>query len=244
VNCNYIVSLNEHSSSRSLTEASPCPGPGLLSQHRNGMSLAVVMRFLTQGSTPSMPNQPPKIISTGNAFLTRKKKKLFKFPRLESFLISFFLSVECVCAFARFFYVLALCWSLCGLDLTKWHGTPQRIFFFYAVEVRSAPVGDLFSGSALYGYSTKRGSHKRLMRGREWGKEAGRQGGGDRAGSDEPQPKRKTHSFSSAGWEGGNSQLCRHNMTMNVCVGCEVPSCCDWQAGEEEKEMSFLLPTV
>ena len=23
---------------------------------------------------------------------------------------------------------------------------------------------------------------------------------------------------------------------MNVRVGCEVPSCCDWQAGEEEKE--------
>lgn len=30
-------------------------------------------------------------------------------------------------------------------------------------------------------------------------------------------------------------------MTMNACVGCEVPSCCDWQAGEEEKEMPLFL---
>lgn len=40
-------------------------------------------------------------------------------------------------------------------------------YFLNAVEVRGAPVGDLFSESALYCYSTKRGSHKRLMRGRE-----------------------------------------------------------------------------
>lgn len=29
-------------------------------------------------------------------------------------------------------------------------------------------------------------------------------------------------------------------MTMNVLVGCEVPPCCDWQAGEEEKEMPLF----
>lgn len=66
-------------------------------------------------------------------------------------------------------------------------------------EVRGALAGDLFSESALYCYSTKRASHKRLMRGggrRRW--EEGREGG-ERAGSDEPQPKRKTHSFSSGG---------------------------------------------
>lgn len=40
-------------------------------------------------------------------------------------------------------------------------------YFLNAVEVRGALAGDLFSESALYCYSTKRGSHKRLMRGRE-----------------------------------------------------------------------------
>lgn len=65
-------------------------------------------------------------------------------------------------------------------------------YFLNAVEVRGAPAGDLFSEPALYCYSSKRGSHKRLMR-------RGKGGGGERAGSDEPQPKRKTHSFSSAG---------------------------------------------
>lgn len=59
----------------------------------------------------------------------------------------------------------------------------------------------------------------------------------ERTGSDEPQPKRKTHCFSSTGWEGGNSQLCRHNTSMNVRVGCEVQSCSDWQTGEKGKEM-------
>lgn len=124
----------------------------------------------------------------------------------------------CMCVFCVFW----LYSGDCGLDITKWHKIPQRITFFNAVEVRGAPAGDLFSEPALYCYSTKRDSHKRLMRQREgWG-------GGERAGSDELQPKRKTHSFSSAAREGGNSQLCRHNMTMNVRVGCEVPSCCDW----------------
>lgn len=37
------------------------------------------------------------------------------------------------------------------------------------MEVRGAPAGDLFSEPALYCYSTKRGSHKRLMRRREGG---------------------------------------------------------------------------
>lgn len=36
-----------------------------------------------------------------------------------------------------------------------------------AVEVRGAPAGDLFFEPALYGYSTTRGSHKRLMSGRQ-----------------------------------------------------------------------------
>lgn len=60
---------------------------------------------------------------------------------------------------------------------------------------------------------------------------------GRRAGSDELQPKRKTHWFSSTVREGGNSQLRQHNAAMDACFGCEVRSCCDWQAGEEEKEM-------
>lgn len=171
------------------TVASPCPGPGLFSQHRNGMSL-VVMRFLTLGSTPSIPNQPPKIISTGNAFLTsggKKKKKNLQ-------ILDLFYSCMCVhlCVSSMF---CPYCRD-CGVDITKWHRTPQRIIFFNAVEVRGALAGDLFSESALYCYSTKRGSHKRLMSGGEggWGVR-----GGERAGSDEPQPKRKTHSFSSAG---------------------------------------------
>lgn len=65
--------------------------------------------------------------------------------------------------------------------------------FFYSVKVRGALVGDLFSESVLYHYSTKRGSHKRLMR------RSGEGRGGRRAGSDELQPKRKTHCFSSTG---------------------------------------------
>lgn len=38
-------------------------------------------------------------------------------------------------------------------------------YFLNAVEVKGALAGDPFSESALYCYSTKRGSHKRLMRG-------------------------------------------------------------------------------
>lgn len=118
---------------------------------------------------------------------------------------------------------------LCGSDATNWHRIPRRMFF-YSVKVRGALVGDLFSESVLYHYSTKRGSHKRLMR------RSGEGRGGRRAGSDELQPKRKTHCFSSTGWEEGNSQLCRHNTAMDVHVRCEVRSCCDGQAGEEQKE--------
>lgn len=192
------------------------------------MSLVWVMRFLTLGSTPSMPNQPPKIISTGNAFLT-SKEMISKFPQLEFFLIFFpLLQLMCACVF-----FVCSGYILETVVQTLQNGTRhlRGLFFLNAVEVRGAPAGDLFS---LYCYSTKRDSHKRLMRQREgWG-------GGERAGSDELQPKRKTHSFSSAAREGGNSQLCRHNMTMNVRVGCEVPSCCDWQAGEEEKEMPLF----
>lgn len=47
-----------------------------------------------------------------------------------------------------------------------------------------------------------------------WGEEGG--GGGERAGSDESQSRRQTRSFSSGSREGGNSQLRRHNMAMNV----------------------------
>lgn len=105
-----------------LTEASPCPGPALLSQHTNGMSLALVMRFLTLGSTPSMPNQTPKIISTGNAFLTR-------FPQSEFPFFSLFFS-SYVCALVCVSHVL---WSYFwgrALDVTKWHRTPWRIIFW------------------------------------------------------------------------------------------------------------------
>lgn len=104
-------------------------------------------------------------------------------------------------------------------------------FFFNTVKVRGALVGDLFSESVFSHYSMKRGLHKRLKRRSDEGWV------GRRAGSDELQPKRKTHCFSSTGWEGGNSQLCRHNTAMDVRAGCEVRSCCDEQAGEEENEM-------
>lgn len=77
------------------TVASPCPGPGLFSRHRNGMSL-VVMRFLTLGSTLSIPNQLPKIISTGNAFLTSetKNKKDLEIPSNDELFI--YMTQACV----------------------------------------------------------------------------------------------------------------------------------------------------
>lgn len=49
-------------------------------------------------------------------------------------------------------------------------------YFLNAVEVRGAPAGDLFSDPALYCYSLKRGSHKRLMRRREEAEEVRGQG--------------------------------------------------------------------
>lgn len=208
------------------TVASPCPGPGLFSRHRNGMSL-VVMRFLTLGSTLSIPNQLPKIISTGNAFLTSKTIFFFlkdlQIPSNDELFIYLFIYIKLACV-----WVLLDLWFSC-YKLAQ--DIPEDVFFLYSVKVRGALVGDLFSESFLYHYSTKRGSHKRLMR------RSGEGRVGRRAGSDEPQPKRKTHCFSSTGWEEGNSQLCRHNTAMDVHVGCEVRSCCDWQAGEEEKEM-------
>lgn len=190
------------------TVASPCPGPGLFSRHRNGMSL-VVMRFLTLGSTLPIPNQLPKIISTGNAFLTSEtKNKKRSTNSLKWWII--------------YLYYTSLCLGPphSRLDATNWLRMPRRTFF-NGVKVRGALVGDLFSESVFSHYSMKRGSHKRLMRRSEEGWV------GRRAGSDELQSKRKTHCFSSTGWEGGNSQLCRHNTAMDVRVGCEVRSCCD-----------------
>lgn len=156
------------------------------------------------------------------------KKMISKFPQLESFLISL-LSWMCV--------FLSMFWETVVQTLQNGTGHLRGLFFECCGGERSTSGWPIFRVSLVLLFHEEGGSHKRLMRGREGG-------GGDRAGSDEPQPKRKTHSFSSAGWEGGNSQLCRHNMTMNVCVGCEVPSCCDWQAGEEEKEMALFPPTI
>lgn len=163
------------------------------------MSL-VVMRFLTLGSTPSISNQSPKIISTGNAFLT-SGKKISEFSQLLRFFSFFFFAVFCS---GRCVYV-CVCSSVLVMLLRRWfrhykmaHETLED-YFLNAVEVRGALAGDLFSQSALYCYSTKKGSHKRLMMGGGGGGVAGGGGGVERAGSDEPQPKRKTHSFSSAG---------------------------------------------
>lgn len=200
-----------------------------------------MMRFLTLGSTLSMPNQPLKIISTGNAFLTSKNWSPNSLNWSFSYFFFFFLLNVCVCV--CFFYVLAIFWRLWFRHYKMAQDTSED-YFLNVVEVREAPAGDLFfSKPALYCCSTRRGLGQKTDE-RAGGMEGGREGGGggERAGSDELEPKRKTHSFSSAGWEGGNSQLCRHNMTMDV--GCEVQSCCDWQAGEEEKDIPLFPPTI
>lgn len=90
------------------------------------MSLVVVMRFLTLGSTPSMPNQPPKIISTGNAFLT-SKKMISKFPQMEYFLDFSFSWMRVHVCLSFMFWPYS---GDCGLDITKWHRTAQRIIFW------------------------------------------------------------------------------------------------------------------
>lgn len=226
MNCNYTVGLNEHASWGWLREASPCPGLRLFSQHRNGTSLAVVMRFLTLGSTLSTPNQPPKIISTGNAFLTSKNWS----PNSLNWIFSLF--CRCVCACVSVYGVAIFCrlW----FRHYKMAEDTSEDYFLNVAEVRGAtsrwPIS-FFPKSAVHCYSARRGWWKGGWDG--W-MEKVVVGGGERAGSDELEPKRKTHSFSSAGREGGNSQLCRHNMTTDV--GCEVQSCCDRQAAEEEKE--------
>lgn len=206
------------------------------------------MRFLTLGSTPSLPNQPPKIISTGNAFLTSEKNNLcipsigVFFPLISSLAVR--VSV-CVCV-----YVSPIFWPYFWRLWFRHYKMAQdtsEVYFLNAAEVRGALVGDLFFRVSLVLLFHEEGAHTKDWwegKGGWEGVERGWEGGGERAGSDEPQPKRKTHSFSSVGREGGNSQLCRHNTTMNVRVGCEVLSCCEWQAGKEEKEMPLSPPTI
>lgn len=137
------------------------------------MSLVVVMRFLTLGSTLSMPNQPPKIISTGNAFLTSKND--FQIPPTWVFLnISL---AECVFRCVRVATLFWPCSADCGLDVTKWHRTPQRIISFECCEGKRStsrwPI--FFPQPVLCFYSVRRGSHKRVMGGREEGRR-GREG--------------------------------------------------------------------
>lgn len=209
------------------TVASPCPGPGLFSRHRNGMSL-VVMRFLTLGSTLSIPNQLPKIISTGNAFLTSKTKMCFlkkdlQIPSNDELFI--YIKLACV-------WVLRDLWFSC-YKLAQ--DIPEDVFSFFLFRKGERST----SGWPIFRSHSCTTIPRREARTKGWWEGAGRGRVGRRAGSDEPQPKRKTHCFSSTGWEEGNSQLCRHNTAMDVHVGCEVRSCCDWQAGEEEKEMSL-----
>lgn len=144
------------------TVASPCPGPGLFCRHRNGMSL-VVMRFLTLGSTLSIPNQLPKIISTGNAFLTSEtKKNNNKFPQMMSYL---FILRERVFGSSKLWF---RCYKLA-------QDAPKDFFLKWRKGERRARGWPIFPESVFSRYSMKRGSHKRLMRRRQ---ERGGWGGG------------------------------------------------------------------
>lgn len=145
------------------TVASPCPGPGLFCRHRNGMSL-VVMRFLTLGSTLSIPNQLPKIISTGNAFLTSETKKKKITNSLKWWVIYLYYANACLGP------------PHSGLKATNLLRTPRRTFFLkWRKGERRARGWPIFPESVFSHYSMKRGSHKRLMRRRQ---ERGGWGGG------------------------------------------------------------------
>lgn len=99
-----------------------------------------------------------------------------KFPQLELFLQFFFLfcwmCVLCVC----FSYILPIFWRLWFRHYKMAQDTTED-YFLNVVEVRGAPAGDLFfTEPALHCSSMRRGSHKRLMKGRERRREGEEEG--------------------------------------------------------------------
>lgn len=134
----------------------------------------------------------------------------------------FFPPPSLICAHVCFLCVLAIFWRLCFRHYKMAQDTSEDYFFWMLWRWEEHQRVTYFPSQPCTAIP-RRGTHTK-----DWWDRGRDGGGGERAGSDELQPKRKTHSFSSAAREGGNSQLCRHNMTMNVRAGCEVPSCCDW----------------